>query len=420
MSRSQSLTPDAAGQAARPGSEARSGTGPASPTLSRRRFIRLVGRGGAAVVVVGSGGVAWRAVDQGVFATGSGTAYAAWSALGAPDGTPLDLVRAAVLAASAHNTQPWIFRVAARRIDLFADPTRNIGTIDPLRRELQLSLGCALENLVVAGPASGWRVEVVPMPDPADPTHVARIDLEPAEAPPTPLSEAIAGRHTNRAAYDTTRPVSGEVLDAMANLVDDTRAQVVWFADADDRAAFGSLVVAATEAIIADPAQATDDYAWYRSSWQDIQERKDGVTSDAAGLSPLIGLLAKLLPSSQARNDASWLGSTRDSQVATAAAFGTLVVRDAADPVQLLAAGRAWQRIHLWATSTGLAMQPLNQVEERIDREATADLAATFTTAMTRMLPAGWTPVFSFRAGYPTQEAGLSPRRPAEDVVRQA
>ena len=94
------------------------------------------------------------------------------------------------------------------------------------------------------------------------------------------------------------------------------------------------------------------------------------------------------------------------------------MVRDPLDPAQRLLTGRAWQRMHLWATTQGLAMQPLNQVEERMDRERTAGLAPTFTTAMAGILPAGWHPVFSFRTGYPTTTPGLSPRLPAEAVVQ--
>ncbi len=54
---------------------------------------------------------------------------------------PLNLVRAAVLAASAHNTQPWLYRLTTNRVDLYAVTARNIGTIDSLRREMYISLG---------------------------------------------------------------------------------------------------------------------------------------------------------------------------------------------------------------------------------------------------------------------------------------
>lgn len=368
--------------------------------------------------MIGAGGLTWRAVSQGVFATGTGPAYAAWDQWNPPGRAPLNLVRAAVLAASAHNTQPWLFAVTPARIDLFAVPSRNIGTVDPLRREMQISLGCTLENLVLAGPPHGLAPAVTVLPDPADRTHVARVDLVPGSAAASALFWAIPHRHTNRAAYDTSRPLPAGTLSALTGLVANPGGQVVWLTGAAAKHAFGDLTVRATQAIIADPQQSADDYRWYRGSWNAIQADKDGLTSDASILSPLVGALAKLLPASHAQYNSSWLSSTRDTQTATAAAFGILVVRDPLDPAQRLLTGRAWQRMHLWATAKGLAMQPLNQVEERMDRERTAGLTPTFTTAMAGIVPAGWHPVFSFRIGHPTATAGPSPRIPAHAVVQ--
>jgi hypothetical protein len=386
--------------------------------MGRRRFLGLLGRGAGAVAVLTAGGVTWRAVDQGVFAEERGQAYAAWDDWNPPGDDVLNLVRAAVLAASAHNTQPWLFEITPTRIDLFADLPRNIGTIDPLRRELHLSLGCALENLVLAARPNGKAVEVTALPDPADRTHIARIELRDAPASSSALFEAIPNRHTNRYAYDN-RPLTQSTLDTLRGLIDSPGTDVVWFATPGDRRTFGDLTIRATEAITADAQQSADSNAWFRSDWSDLQARKDGPTLDATGQPALTRALAKILPPTTPRqNDEYWLAATRDTQIPTAAAFGTLVVRDPLDVAQRLHAGRTWQRMHLWATSAGLAMQPLNQVAERMDREGTAGLEPTFTTAMNRLLPAGWQPIFSFRAGFPTEDALRSPRRPAEEVLR--
>ncbi|MGH8880452.1 MAG: Acg family FMN-binding oxidoreductase, partial [Stackebrandtia sp.] len=181
--------------------------------VGRRGFLGTLGRGAGAIAVLAAGGATWRAVDQGVFTTEHGQAYAAWDGWNPPGDDVLNLVRAAVLAASAHNSQPWLFRVTPTRIDLFADPGRNIGTIDPLRREQHMSLGCALENLVIAAGPNGKAPTVALMPNPADQTHMARVDLRETPAATSALFEAIPNRHTNRAAYDTGRPVSQDTLD---------------------------------------------------------------------------------------------------------------------------------------------------------------------------------------------------------------
>lgn len=328
------------------------------------------------------------------------------------------MVRAAVLAANAHNAQPWRFRVATDRIDLFADTSRTIGTMDPLGREMQISLGCALENLALAGPANGQAPTVTLLPDPADRTHIARMDLVPAQRSVSALFEAIPRRHTNRAAYDTARPVAKGQLDAMGGLIDDPAVELVWLTKADDKRAFGDLTTRATAAIIADPRQAADDFVWYRTDWDEIQAKKDGITIDPSGKSLLIRDLAKVLPVSRRQNNDGWLSGTRESQIPTASAFGALLVRDPLDPIQRLGVGRIWQRMHLSATVNGLGMQPLCQVPERIDREKSARLPADFSTAMAAMLPAGRHAIMTFRIGYPTSDALRSPRRPATEVVQ--
>lgn len=387
------------------------------PPMGRRTFLRFAGLGVGTLALAGAGGLTWRAVDRGVFATGTGPAYTAWDALSPSGQDSLGLVQAAVLAANAHNTQPWHFRVGKDRIDLFADVSRSTGSMDALGREMQISLGCAIENLVQAGPPNGKALTVRLLPDPADPTHMARVDVAPTQKTSSALFAAIPRRHTHRAAYDIGRPVTKGQLDALGSLIDDPDVELVWFTSAADKRTFGDLTIRATEAIIADPQQAADDFAWYRTDWDEIQARKDGITIDPSGQSTLIRSLAKVLPVSQKQNSDGWLRGTRETQIPTAAAFGALLARDPLDPIQRLRVGRIWQRMHLSATVAGLAMQPLCQVPERIDRERSAGLPPDFTTATAAMLPARWHPLMTFRLGYPSTDALRSPRRSATDVM---
>jgi hypothetical protein len=385
--------------------------------MDRRRFLGIMGLGVGTLAVTGLGGLTWRAVDEGVFATGTGPAYAAWDQAGPSPQSAAAMVRAAVLAANAHNAQPWHFRVAGDRIDLFADTSRGLGTMDPRGREMHISLGCALENLVLAGPASGMAPTVSLLPDPADRAHIARVDLTPTKQSASELFRAIPSRHTDRGAFDLARPMTLRQLDAFSGLIDVPEIELVWFTKARDKRTFGDLTTRATEAIIADPRQAADDFSWYRTEWHEIQARKDGITIDPSGQSPLIRDLAKVLPVSRKQNNDGWLSGTRDTQIPTAAAFGALLVPEPLDQIQRVGVGRIWQRMHLSATAAGLGMQPLCQVLERIDREQSAGLPADFSTAMAAMLPAGRQAIMTFRIGYRTTEALRSPRRPATAVM---
>ena len=56
------------------------------------------------------------------------------------------LLRYAILAPSVRNTQPWAFSVRGNRVHLIADMRKTQPVADPDRRELYISVGCALEK----------------------------------------------------------------------------------------------------------------------------------------------------------------------------------------------------------------------------------------------------------------------------------
>ena len=114
--------------------------------ISRRAFIAGTG---ASMILAST--YAGRGFADQTLPTGNGdAAYEPWTTwAGEPSDGPLALVRAAVVAANAHNTQPWFFRVTPSRIEVVADTSRNIGTVDPMLREMHIGIGCALENLAL-------------------------------------------------------------------------------------------------------------------------------------------------------------------------------------------------------------------------------------------------------------------------------
>ena len=74
--------------------------------------------------------------------------------------------------------------------------------------------------------------------------------------------------------------------------------------------------------------------------------------------------------------------------------------------------------MHLWATSKGLAVQPLNQMSERADREQQLGIEPRFGKVLTELVAdAGSQALMPFRIGYPTVEAKPSPRRDIQSVL---
>ena len=386
-------------------------------TASRRRgFLKVAG----AAAIGATAAVGWRAWDQGVFSAGEGPAYSAWQTWESAAPSPVHrLLRAAILAANPHNTQPWRFRITPATVDLFADHSRNIGTIDPYLREMHIGLGCALENLLLAAPAAGFSYDLELLPIPADPTHLARVRLHPQTAAPSALYHAIPHRHTNRGAYDS-RAVPASLLEDLGRLGADLRlVSVQWIVDEKARRRLGELIVQATQAIIADREQSRDSAAWFRADWHDVQQRRDGLTVDAQALPGWLRVAAKVLPPvSQEQADSIWLKNTREVQTATAAAYGIVRARDPFDNANRIEGGRLWQRIQLKAQTLGLAMQPLNQLPERADRERMLGIDDRFKRALADVTgDTAWHALMPFRLGYATVIAQPSPRRHVEDVI---
>lgn len=341
-----------------------------------------------------------------------GPAYSAWrdwqDVLG-----PTALVAAAVLAANPHNSQAWTFRIAEDAIDLYADAGRSTGALDPLDRELHVGLGCALENLLLAAPANGYAPTLTLLPEPG---HVAHVALAPGPEERSPLYAAIGHRHTDRSAF-AARPVPADRLERMAALAEEG-TRLLWISDT---ARVGRLMVDAARAVTRDEEQSRDSYRLLRSSRAEVERHKDGLTVDVMGMPALTTRLAKLLPAtSRPRADAFWVRSTERTQTRTAAAYGFVVVPDAASDHDRLQGGRLLQRVHLWATADGLALGHMNQLTERADRERQLGLEPVFTSALRELVPDGWEALAAFRIGYARTRAGQrqSPRRPVAEVVR--
>jgi hypothetical protein len=372
------------------------------------------------------GGLAIRAWDRGVWSGGEGAAYAAWSN---PEGSAADRItrplRAAILAANPHDTQPWLFQVKDNSITLFADRARHLGSFDPFRREMHLGLGAALENLVLAAGAFGFSTSIMPVegrltlsPD-NEPKAAARIVLRSMPAERGALFAAIARRHTNRAAYRPDQPVSANTLERLTGLVSDDDVRVIFVTDKVARNDLGALIIAATVRIVGDPQMSADSALWFRTGRREIAVHKDGVTVDTSGASPFLTAMSKMLPDLDSKSaDEYWLATTRDTQVPTAPVLGILLVRDRLDMRTAIAAGRAWQRLHLALTAAGLAAQPLNQPVECVDRTAMRGGADDMAPAIDKFtgMP-GWEATFIFRLGVADSAASPSPRRPLAAVL---
>jgi hypothetical protein len=391
--------------------------------MERRAFLK----GAGIVTVLVAGGGVWRAWDQGVFSVGQGPAYEPWKDWRSASDGPLGLVRAAILAASPHNTQPWLFKVASSSVELYVDMSRNTGALDPFLREQHIGLGCALENLMLAAGANGYQATVTLMPGkltgttPApQPQLVARVELTVGIPQESELYDAIPRRHTNRNPYNPNKALPGDFVEKMLGITStEPDVRVFLFTDEKERKKIAGMISQANDVLYADPAVEQCSEEWIRIKWKSVQKYRDGLTVDAFGLPSRQAVVAKMIPASVLRR---LVASAKDAYLnllLTAPLFGLIAVRDRYDQQQCLGAGRIWQRAHLYTTARGVAGRPANEAMEMVDHERSTGQEARHAALLAELIgDTAWQATFMFYIGYAVRPGLASPRRPVEMVVR--
>lgn len=287
-----------------------------------------------------------------------------WTLATEPPANPLDqaraLISAAVLAPSDWNSQPWRFEVDASAIRVVADARRALAVTDPDRRGMMLSLGAALENMLIAARAYGLRPTVTYQPHDGANGVVAEVIWSGGEARrDRAMFTMIPERRTNRREFDgrglypqNRAQLGAQVPEGLALHWIDDRKKVRNLAD---------LVFDATRTQARDPRAEAEHYNWIRFG-DDAKKRGDGVSVDALEF----GGPADWFAGKYFNPNSMFAGFGADSaakqsreQVRSAGALA-LLTASRRDDAQRLMGGQALQRFALKATELGIAHQMMS------------------------------------------------------------
>lgn len=271
------------------------------------------------------------------------------------------LVGAAVLAPSDWNTQPWRFEVDPGSIRLLADVQRALPTSDPDRRGLMVSLGAALENLVVAARAYGLQPTVRYRPDEGARGAVAEMTwLDGGPRRDRELFGALTERRTNRRNYDGRGLMPQIRAQLSAQVADGPR--LYWLDGRDALRELADLVHDAVRVSVSNRLFQAERHGWLRSSLQDAELRGDGMPEDALCMSGPANWFAGHYYDPKSwflRLGAGSLANRAREGVRSAGAV-VLLTTTARDESACLLGGQAYERLALKATQLGLAHQPIN------------------------------------------------------------
>jgi len=314
----------------------------------------------------------------------------------------IDAIAAATLAPSPHNTQPWIWRIRAEAVDLFADRSRTLSVCDPDGRELAIGCGAALEQLLLVLANSRTPMYLQVLPDPNDDDHFARVVTgtgEPYPARPE-LVDAMPQRHTNRTHYRSD-PLPPETLNSLAQAVERFGVHITRVDDPNDRDAVTDMIMAGDRDQMNDVAFRKELSSWIRPA---DTSANDGMPANLLGQH---GIAAEIAPLAVRTFDVGKGQAAKDRQLTNGSPVIWVLHTDADDQAAWLATGRALAHLTLQATADGIAHAYMNQpCEVPHLRRMLAD-----------QLDITGHPQLIVRMGYADQ-VPASPRRPVVDVIR--
>lgn len=307
------------------------------------------------------------------------------------------LLRYAVLAPSTRNSQPWRFEVEANAVLIYPELARWQAVADPEQRELYLSLGCALENLLVAAEHYGFRCTVTHSPErlPAGPAVII------AFAPGGRRSrlrgaldlETILARRTAHGRF-TAHGVTSEHQQALLACAenDDVIARLSDLPE--HREKVEQLYQRACDALLV-----REDYR---------RELARVVGEGSFGTPWPLSMLGRSAMTSE--RVVRRLAAVELAALHSTPLLGVVASRDDSRGSQLRS-GQLLERLWLTATACGLGVQPVSAILEV--PETRAGLAEAFG------LPAGYLAQELVRIGYSQRTRRRStPRRPVEQTIR--
>lgn len=300
------------------------------------------------------------------------------------------LLNYAILAPSSQNTQPWKFNVSGNEIEVFSDKTRWLTVADADQREFYISIGCAIENLLIAAEHFGYVSEVQYFPEPNRTDLVGAVRFIPGGQPGDPkLFQAILDRHTNRQLYEN-RTIPGTNLQLLNNTTEKGLGLYLT-SDPKIKSEFRDLEVRAD-----------------KIQYENVEYKSELGYWLGQGMMGPKGIQAKIAQFEVLFLDDGTGQSRKDSDLLNSTPALGFITSSGNDRTSQVKAGQLLERIWLTATAMDIRVQPMSQaLGVAQTREELAKLIPDKASYLQQ----------TFRLGYAPPETELSPRRPLREVL---
>lgn len=272
------------------------------------------------------------------------------------------LVEFATKAPSGHNTQPWKFENFQDGIIIHPDFTRSLPVVDGDNHALYISLGCALENLIIVASQKGYECEI----DYPTNNHNGITVLLRTNATDNPIGDElfdfIPKRQVNRSKY-SDKNVNETELDILRTSFSFEGVSIILLNGKVSFERVIPLIIEGNNLQFQNKNFVNELTSWFRYSKSEAEEKKDGLWTAVMGLPNMGRFIGNFVMKNfvSAQSEAKRINDILNNTAGIA-----IFVCEKNDTISWINVGRAFQRFALTATKLGICHAHLNMPCEEI------------------------------------------------------
>jgi len=310
------------------------------------------------------------------------------------------LIRYAILAPNSHNTQPWKFNISNNFIEVCPDCTRSLSYSDRTHRELYLSLGCCIGNLLIAADYFGFEAKIEYLPESTLANVAANIKLTYKHKYKNKLLPYISKRITSRFAYSQKKMVSKKLIAQLSDIGEEDHIKIHIETNKEKISQIAQIVKSATYWAFKDSSFKEELSQWVRSNYT---SRFDGMPLFAFGVPGILSLFAKAL----IKNMPASIQAVKEEKLISGSTALIVVAAPNDTKEWWLKAGKTYEYLAISAVKEGLKTAPMGAIIE-MDKA---------NIELQKLLGISAKPLIFTRMGYLKKDAPPSPRRPVEELI---
>jgi hypothetical protein len=274
-----------------------------------------------------------------------------------------EIIHYATLAPSGHNTQPWKFAIQDNAILIFPDYLRRLPVVDPDDHALFISLGCALENLVIAANHMGFSTRVDYFLQDRETAHISvTLSKEKVESDPD-LFNGIQHRQSTRSQYDG-RKIPAEDLEKLKRASQQNQVSFILFIQDEDIEPIIDFVKEGNRLQFRNQSFVRELISWIRFNKKHALATCDGLNSASMGLPYIPRWFGKFILNNLATPD----GEAKKCEKLIRGSSGlALFIAQTNHKEAWINVGRSFERVVLKATALNIKHAHMNMPCEEVE-----------------------------------------------------